>query len=137
MKNLKSDSPEQSDASLGGGGHAAVVIDGVLGRDVVLQEQTFWIFLLQCVPLPRILELKKGSNKIRNNSFFSTCLLCFDCTHSDGVEVLLDCEAVDGAGGGQAALDAGQQDQQQGQLGGGHSGRRSSGPQTGNMLKLS
>lgn len=31
-------SPEESDTSLGGGGHSAVIIDGVLSGDVVLEE---------------------------------------------------------------------------------------------------
>lgn len=51
-----SDLPKQSDTSLGGCGHAAVIINGVLSRDVVLQEKALWIFLLQCVPLPCILQ---------------------------------------------------------------------------------
>lgn len=51
-----SDEPEEGDASLGGSRHAAVVIDGVLRRDVVLQEQTLRILLLQSVPLPGVLK---------------------------------------------------------------------------------
>lgn len=46
---------------------------------------------------------------------------CFEFTHSLGVKVVFDCEAVNDAGGGQTALDAGQQDQKQGQLRGCHS----------------
>lgn len=49
-------------------------------------------------------------------------LVCvFQFTHPLGVKVLLDCEAVDDAGGRQTALYTGQQDQQQGQLRGSHS----------------
>lgn len=45
-----------------------------------------------------------------------------DSSHPLGVKVLLDCEAVNNAGGREAALDARQQDEQQGQLGGRHRG---------------
>lgn len=48
-------SPEEGDATLGGGGHGAVVVDGVLGHDVVLQEQALRVLLLQSVPFPCIL----------------------------------------------------------------------------------
>lgn len=51
----EADSPEQSDAALGGGGHGAVVVNSVLGGDVVLQEQALGVLLLQGVPLAGIL----------------------------------------------------------------------------------
>lgn len=54
-RNWEANSPEQSDAALGGGGHGAVVVDGVLGGDVVLQEQALGVLLLQGVPLAGIL----------------------------------------------------------------------------------
>lgn len=71
--------PKQSDASLGGGGHGAVIIDGVLSRDVVLQEQAFWIFLLQCVPLSCILPWKGTKSDIIFDNFYQhACLfVCF------------------------------------------------------------
>lgn len=118
------DSPKQSDTSLRGGGHGAVIIDGVLSWDVVLQEQALWIFLLQCVPLPWILRWKGRKSEMilltfLLASFKHVCV--FLCTHPLGVKVLFDCEAVDDTGGRQTALHAGQQDQQQGQLRGCHS----------------
>lgn len=51
------------------------------------------------------------------------CFYLFPFTHPLGVEVLFDLEAVDHAGGRQAAFHAGQEEQQQGQLGVFHSAR--------------
>ena len=55
------DVPAELDAALGGGGHGAVVVEGVLGGNVVLQEPTLWILLLKGIPLPSILQKKGGT----------------------------------------------------------------------------
>lgn len=60
----EADSPEQCDAALGGGGHGAVVVDGVLGGDVVLQEQALGVLLLQGVPLAGILWGWRGAQLV-------------------------------------------------------------------------
>lgn len=57
-------SPEQSDAALGGGGHGAVIINGVLSGDVVLQEQALGVLLLQGVPLAGILCGWRGAQPV-------------------------------------------------------------------------
>lgn len=56
-------SPEQRDPPLGGGGHGAVVVDGVLGHDVVLQEEALRVLLLQGVPLPGVLPSKTNRDE--------------------------------------------------------------------------
>ena len=48
-------SPKESNSALGGGDHGSIFSDGVLSRDVVLQEQTLRVLLLQSVPLSCIL----------------------------------------------------------------------------------
>lgn len=48
--------PKESDSAPGGGNHGTVVSNSVLSRDVVLQEQTLWILLLESVPLSCILS---------------------------------------------------------------------------------
>lgn len=47
--------PKESDSAPGGGNHGTVVSNSVFSRDVVLQEQTLGILLLQSVPLSCIL----------------------------------------------------------------------------------
>lgn len=115
------DVPKQSHTSLRGCSHGAIVINGVLSHDVVLQEQAFWVFLLQGIPLSCILPWK-GTRKI---CFSVICLKLFlhiSCsTHPLGIKILLDFEAVDNTGCRQAAFYASQEDQQQGQLRGVHS----------------
>lgn len=112
--------PKQSDTSLGGGSHGAIIIDGVLSRDVVLQEQPLWVLLLQSVPLSCILEEKKKSN---SNDFFPLqhiAPMYFEYTHPLRVKVFLDWEAVNNTGAAQTALHTVQNDQQQGEFGGFH-----------------
>ena len=54
-------SPKQGDSASGGGHHRSVIADGVLSGDVVLEEQTFRILLLQSVPLPCVLQHRNTS----------------------------------------------------------------------------
>lgn len=110
------DVPKQSHTSLRGCDHGAVVINGVLSHDVVLQEQAFWVFLLQGIPLSCILPWK-GTGMICFSAIFLTLFLHISySTHLLGIKILLDVEAVDNTGCRQAAFYASQEDQHQGQF---------------------
>lgn len=64
-------SPKKSDPAPGRGHHGAVVSNSVFSRDVVLQEQTLWILLLQSVPLSCILSGEE-SHKDKYRCSFDT-----------------------------------------------------------------
>lgn len=51
--------PKESDSAPGGGHHGTIILNCVFSRDVVLQEQTFWVLLLQGIPFSCVLSLDK------------------------------------------------------------------------------